>query len=189
MLSIYAEIPTDTNTINVYIISGLSPMFKNILLTRLIIPTSLTLPIITNRLASNSDVVFPVSVAAPSWFENIDIHITGITGDILNFLATINTIGAIISTVATLSINADTRPANTAKATVIHFVFEVFLIIYSDSNSGIFDSINSDTVPIVPNIINSTLKSISFSILLTGNIPNNININADIRVYILVLLT
>ena len=121
----------------------------------------------------------PVSVAAPSRLENIEMHIIGITGEILNFFATTSTIGAIISTVATLSINADTIPANTARATVIHLIFGVFFIMNSASNSGIFDSMNRDTKPMVPSIIKSTLKSISESILPTGNIPSITNIQAD----------
>lgn len=103
------------------------------------------------------------------------MQIIGITGDILDFLATTRTIGAIIKTVATLSIKADTIPANTAKTTVIHLILDVFLIIKSDNNSGIFDSINKETVPAVPNIIKRTLKSISPSNLFSGKIPSIIN--------------
>ena len=130
-------------------------------------------------MASNKEVVSPVRVAAPSKLENIDMQIIGITGDILDFLATTRTIGAIIKTVATLSIKADTTPANTAKTTVIHLILDVFLIIKSDNNSGIFDSINKETVPAVPNIIKRTLKSISPSNLFSGKIPNMINTIAE----------
>lgn len=79
-------------------------------------------------MASNKDVVSPVRVAAPSKFENIAIQIIGITGEIFDFLATTKTIGAIIYTVATLSINAETTPANNDKTTVIHLMLGIFLL-------------------------------------------------------------
>ena len=46
---------------------------------------------------------------------------------------------------------------------------------------GIFESINKLTVPIIPSIIKSTLKSILGITLLIGNIPSIINNNALIN--------
>ena len=112
---------------------------------------------------------------APSKLENIDIDINEGTGDIFSFLDIAIATGAIISTVATLSIKALTIADVTASKTFIHLTLGDIFIIKSDILLGILLSINKLTVPIVPRIINSTLKSILGIISLTGNKPNIIN--------------
>ena len=67
--------------------------------------------------------------------------------------------GATIKTVATLSTNADTIPANNAKEIMAHFTFGVFSIIMSANLEGILDSMKRDTTPIVPAIIKITFQS------------------------------
>ena len=131
--------------------------------------------------AKRIDVVSPTKVAAPSRFENIDIDIITGTGLIFNFLHIVKATGAIIKTVATLSTNALTIPANTAKYIVIHLTFFFLLLTKSAILFGIFESINRLTVPIIPSIINNTLKSILENTLFTGNIPNTTNNTALIN--------
>ena len=125
--------------------------------------------------------VSPTSVAAPSIFEKMATLITIGIGDIFNFLATIMVIGTIIKTVATLSTNADIIPAKIDNDTINHFVFGTLFIIVSDNSDGIFDSINNDTIPMVPVIINNTLKSISLIALSIGIIPIMIKIIAIVK--------
>ena len=84
----------------------------------------------------------------------------GATGDMFCFLHIAKATGATISTVATLSIKADTTPAKTAIATIAIFTFLNFESITSAMRIGIFDAMKKDTMPIVPVIIISTLKSI-----------------------------
>jgi hypothetical protein len=49
----------------------------------------------------------------------------------------------------------------------------------SASNAGIFDSMNNDTIPIVPAIIKITFQSTVENTLFIGNIPVNTKIKAD----------
>ena len=123
-------------------------------------------------------VVSPTKVAAPCKFDETAIAIIKGTGFVLSFLQISSATGAIISTVATLSTNAEMIPANKAIATAAHLTFGTFSIIKSASNSGILLSINKATMPIVPAIISKTLKSIDSTTLLRGNIPLIIKIKA-----------
>ena len=68
-------------------------------------------------------------------------------------------IGAIIRTVATLSMKAETSPAKSESTTMAHLTFGTFSRIRSARSAGIFDSIRSATIPMVPAIIIRTLKS------------------------------
>ena len=88
---------------------------------------------------SKIEVVSPTRVAAPSRFENIDIARIIITGDIFNLRATLIAIGAIISTVATLSMKALINPLNTASAITAHLTLGILSIIISAIRSGILD--------------------------------------------------
>ena len=111
--------------------------------------------------ANITDVVSPTNVANPWMLANTDTAITNGTGDILVFLAMSNAIGATISTVATLSTNAETIPANAANKMIAHLVEETLLIIQSASHAGIPDSINSETTIIVPAMIINTFQFIA----------------------------
>jgi len=82
------------------------------------------------------------------------------TGLVPSFVAMASATGATISTVATLSTNAEIRPANTDSATATHMMLGVFFSSRSAMRSGILDAMNSETVPIVPASIMSTFQSI-----------------------------
>ena len=58
------------------------------------------------------EVVSPTSVAAPCRLEETAIHRTMATGEIFSFLQMASATGATITTVATLSMKAEIRPAN-----------------------------------------------------------------------------
>ena len=103
----------------------------------------------------------PTRVAAPCRFEDTAMQMIGPIGDMFCFLHTARAMGATISTVATLSINADTTPANTDIATTAARTFLNLDNITSAMRIGILDSMKRDTMPIVPAIIISTLKSIA----------------------------
>ena len=124
-------------------------------------------------------VVSPTKVAAPCKLEETAIAIIKGTGFVFNFLQISRATGATISTVATLSTNAEIIPAKSAMATAAHLTFGTFSIIKSASNSGILLSMNRATIPIVPAIISKTLKSIAPTILPSGNIPVTIKIKAE----------
>ena len=92
---------------------------------------------------------------------NTDTAITKGTGDILVFLAMSKAIGATINTVATLSTNAETIPANAANKMMAHLVDDTLLIIQSANKAGIPDSINSETTTMVPAMIINTFQFIA----------------------------
>ena len=125
--------------------------------------------------------VSPTKVAAPCKLDETAIAIINGTGFVFNFLQISRATGAIINTVATLSTNAEITPANKAIATAAHLTLGTFSIIRSASNSGILLSINNATIPIVPAIINRTLKSITPIIFSKDNIPLITNIPAAPR--------
>ena len=102
------------------------------------------------------------------------------TGLTFNLFETARAIGAIIRTVATLSINADTIPANNDNNTMVHLTFGTFSIITSAIKAGILLSIIRVTVPIVPNKISKTLKSTATITSDNGSIPNITNEIAEI---------
>ncbi|OPZ66845.1 MAG: hypothetical protein BWY81_01644 [Firmicutes bacterium ADurb.Bin467] len=111
--------------------------------------------------ASNMLVVSPTSVAAPCKLLEIAMQMIAGTGEMPSFLQIASATGAIIRTVATLSTNADTKPANSEMATVIHMTFGILAMMASLMRLGIFESMNRNTVPIVPAIIMSTFQSIA----------------------------
>ena len=121
----------------------------------------------------------PHSVAAPCRLEDMAMVIMLFTGEISSFLQIVIATGATISTVATLSTNAEIRPANSAKDMIAQRTFGIFFIIKSASKEGILDAIKSDTIPIVPPIIISTFQSIENKNLCIGNIPAATKIIAD----------
>jgi hypothetical protein len=102
-----------------------------------------------------------------------------LTGDILSFFAISKATGATIKTVATLSTNAEIMPANNDNDIIAHLTFGIFSRMISASNAGIFDSMNNDTIPIVPAIIKITFQSTVENTLFIGNIPVNTKIKAD----------
>ena len=102
----------------------------------------------------------PTSVAAPSRLEATAIAMIDGTGLIFSFLAIVRAIGATIRTVATLSTKAEMSPAKTASEMTAHLTFGVFWMILSAIRAGIFDSMKSETSPIVPKIIRITFHSI-----------------------------
>ena len=108
---------------------------------------------------SSIEVVSPTSVAAPCKFDATAIAITDGTGDILSFLAIITATGATISTVATLSTKAEIIPENAESAMTVQRISGIFSIITSAMSAGIFESMKSDTVPIVPPIMSITFQS------------------------------
>ena len=123
--------------------------------------------------------VSPTSVAAPCRFDDTAMAMIMPTGLIFCFLAMARAMGAIISTVATLSMKADTNPANSESMMTAHLTLGTFSRSRSASSCGIFDSISSATVPMVPAIISSTLKSMAGSTFETGSIPETTKITAE----------
>ena len=69
------------------------------------------------------------------------IHIMDGTGEMLTFLQKARATGAIMSTVATLSTNAETMPAKSERQTIAHLTFGILEMSTSDMSCGIFDSI------------------------------------------------
>ncbi len=93
------------------------------------------------------------------------------TGEIFSFFAIARPTGAIMSTVATLSTNAETTPANSDITTTTHITLGVFCISNSAMRLGIWDWMNSETVPMVPASIKSTLKSMASASVPSGTSP------------------
>ncbi len=110
-------------------------------------------------------------VAAPWRLDDTDIAIMPGTGDIFNFLDIVSATGATIRTVATLSIKAEIIPAKRDREMIAHLTFGILVIIISARSEGIFDSINSETIPIVPAIIIITFQSTEKKTLFSGMIP------------------
>ena len=125
------------------------------------------------------DVVSPTRVAAPCKLDETAMQMSSATGDILSFFAIDSATGAIIRTVATLSTNADTTPANTDSATATHMTLGVFCSRRSAMRSGIFDSINSATVPIVPASIRRTFQSMAVKTEASGIAPETTKMTAE----------
>ena len=125
------------------------------------------------------DVVSPTRVAAPCKLDETAMQMSSATGDILSFFAIDSATGAIIRTVATLSTNADTTPANTDSATATHMTLGVFCSRRSAMRSGIFDSINSATVPIVPASITSTFQAMAVKTEASGIAPETTKMTAE----------
>ena len=117
------------------------------------------------------EVVSPTRVAAPCRLEDTEMQISMATGDIFSFLQMASPTGAIMRTVATLSTKADTMPANRDMATATHITLGVFLSIRSARRLGILDSMNRNTVPMVPASIMRTFQSMALAIRLTGMMP------------------
>ena len=86
------------------------------------------------------DVVSPTSVAAPCRFDETEMQMSICTGEVLSCFATARPIGAIIRTVATLSIKAEIKPENSEISTTAHMVFGAMRSSRSAMRSGIFDS-------------------------------------------------
>ena len=87
--------------------------------------------------------------------------------------------GATISTVATLSTKAEMSPANSARATTAHFTFGTWDSRISAMRAGICESINNETMPMVPAIIIKTLKFMYETAPVTGSIPVSRKIAAE----------
>ena len=81
-------------------------------------------------------------------------------GLVPSFVAMASATGATMSTVATLSTNAEISPAKTDSATATHRMLGVLFRRRSAMRSGILEAMNSDTVPIVPASIIRTFQSI-----------------------------
>ena len=105
----------------------------------------------------------------------------GATGEIFSFLAMATPTGASISTVATLSTKADTRPANRARAMMSHFTLGSRATSRSDRRLGMLDRINRSTVPMVPASISSTFQSTAPGISPRGTMPSTRKIPAAAR--------
>ncbi len=97
----------------------------------------------------------------------------------LSFFAIFNATGATISTVATLSTNADITPAKMANAIVAHLTSGILSIRTSAISAGIFESMKRDTMPIVPAIISITFQSIAPNTSPAGRIPKITNKAAE----------
>ena len=107
------------------------------------------------------------------------MQISSGTGLVPSRVAIASATGATISTVATLSTNAEIKPANTDSATATHMMFGVLRSRRSAIRSGIFEAMNSETVPIVPASIIRMFQSICVSASETGSAPEIIMIAAD----------
>ncbi len=101
------------------------------------------------------------------------------TGEIFSFLEMFKATGAIISTVATLSTKAETTPAKIEREMIAHFMFGIFSMIKSARSDGIFDSMKSATMPIVPAIIIKTFQSNVLSRSLKGRKPSAMKTTAE----------
>ena len=130
---------------------------------------------------SSMEVVSPTNVAAPCRFDETAMDMIMGTGLMPIRLAMARATGATIRTVATLSTKADIMPANNASAMMAQHTLGTWAMIMSASLAGIFDSMNMETMPIVPAIIRSTLKSMLSMILSSGSMPEAIKQHADIR--------
>ena len=112
-------------------------------------------------LPSIMEVVSPTKVAAPCKLEDTAIAMMPGTGEMLSFLERLSAMGATMSTVATLSTNALTNPANSESAMIAHLTLGILAMRRSASNAGILDSMKSATMPIVPEMTMSTFQSIA----------------------------
>ena len=99
--------------------------------------------------------VSPTRVAAPWRLEETAMAMIMGTGLIFNRLEMAMATGATMRTVATLSTNA----ANRASITTAHLTLGTWARSTSAIRAGIRDSMNSDTMPMVPAIIISTFQS------------------------------
>ena len=104
-------------------------------------------------------VVSPTRVAAPWRLEETAMAMIMGTGLIFNRLEMAMATGATMRTVATLSTNAEITPANRASITTAHLTLGTWARSTSAIRAGIRDSMNSDTMPMVPAIIISTFQS------------------------------
>ncbi len=102
-----------------------------------------------------------------------------LTGDIFSFFEMVRATGATIKTVATLSTKAEMNPENRDNAIIAHLTFGVFAIIRSARREGIFESINSETTPMVPAIISMTFQSTEPKTLPMGRMPSITKSAAD----------
>ena len=102
-------------------------------------------------------VVSPTSVAAPCRLEDTAMAMITGTGEIFSLRAMARPTGATMSTVATLSTNALMTPAKSASTHTAHWAFGTRTISCSARRAGIRLRMNSDTIPMVPDIISSTL--------------------------------
>ena len=116
-------------------------------------------------------VVSPTSVAAPCRLEDTAMQMMKGTGLVFSLRQTATATGATIRTVATLSTNAEISPANRLRHTAAHRTLGTRFMIWSARRSGIRLSMNSCTMPMVPPIISSTLKSRLPGSSETGSIP------------------
>ena len=102
-------------------------------------------------------VVSPTSVAAPCRLEDTAMAMITGTGEIFSLRAMARPTGATMSTVATLSTNALMTPAKSASTHTAHWALGTRTISCSARRAGIRLRMNSDTIPMVPDIISSTL--------------------------------
>ena len=109
------------------------------------------------------------------------IAIMLLTGEILSFFAMVMATGATMRTVATLSTKAEIIPANSARETMAHLTFGVFSMIISARRAGIFDSMNKETIPIVPAIIMITFQSTAKNTCPMGRIPEITKTAAEVN--------
>ena len=121
------------------------------------------------------DVVSPTSVAAPCRLLDTAIEMIMGTGLVLIFFATASPTGATMSTVATLSTNAEIRPENRLSATMAHWTFGVIFSSPSAMRRGILLSMNSSTMAMVPVSIMSTFQLTACGAAPSGTIPRTRN--------------
>ena len=106
------------------------------------------------------EVVSPTRVAAPWRLEEMAMQIIAETGEIFSFLHRARATGATINTVATLSTKAEMSPENRDSITISHLTLWMWETRRSLMRWGILDSMNRNTVPMVPAIIRITFQSI-----------------------------
>ena len=124
--------------------------------------------------------VSPTSVAAPCRLEETAMEMMNGTGLAFSFRQMERPMGAIISTVATLSTKAEMTPAKSESATAAHLTLGTRSIIRSERSIGIRLSVKSATSPMVPMIMSRTLKSMDGRIFSSGNIPVQINTSPEV---------
>ena len=93
------------------------------------------------------------------------------TGEKSSFFAVASATGAIIRTVATLSMKADISALKSERNMTVHFMLGALLVMISASREGIPESMNRETVPMVPAIIMITFQSMAPGTFDTGSIP------------------
>ena len=103
------------------------------------------------------------------------------TGEMLNFFAMASATGAIMSTVATLSTNADTMPAKRLRAMIVARTVLTLSSSTSAMSDGMPVSMKIDTRPIVPAIIISTFQSIAPGTAPGFKMPRITNSAAEIK--------